>query len=98
MKYSEQIKPISYLKAHVSEIAEDACENGKTYIITQNGEAKLALMDIKEYQKLKEKLALQKIIAVSEKEIHENKLTTLEETFSELDKKTAKLKHQWNMK
>ncbi|HJY62984.1 MAG TPA: type II toxin-antitoxin system Phd/YefM family antitoxin [Ignavibacteria bacterium] len=51
MKYSEQIKPISYLKAHASEIAKDANENGKTFIITQNGYAKLAIVGIKEYER-----------------------------------------------
>ena len=51
MNYSEQIIPISYLKANASKIAKDAKENGKTYIITQNGYAKLVIIGINEYEK-----------------------------------------------
>jgi prevent-host-death family protein len=98
MKYSEQIKSISYLKAHASEIADDACENGKTYIITQNGEAKLAVLDIKEYQRIQEKLALQKLIALSEKDVSDGNVIPMKEAFEELDVKIAHLKKQWNTK
>ncbi|MBZ0204140.1 MAG: type II toxin-antitoxin system Phd/YefM family antitoxin [Ignavibacteria bacterium] len=98
MKYSKQIKPISYLKAHASEMAADAFENGNTYIITQNGKAKMALMDIKEYQKLQDKLALHKIIAISEKEISSGKTTPLNETFEELEVKISRLKSECNTK
>ncbi len=98
MKYSEQIKPISYLKAHASEIIDDAFENGNTYIITQNGEAKLALMDIKEYQKLMDKLAFHKIISIAENDIAEGRTVPMKKAFEELDIKIAQLKKQWNTK
>jgi two-component system sensor histidine kinase PilS (NtrC family) len=38
MKLSESVKPISYLKAHASEILRDVAETEGTVIITQNGE------------------------------------------------------------
>jgi hypothetical protein len=37
MKYSEAIKPISFLKAHASEVIRDVAENRKTLIITHHG-------------------------------------------------------------
>lgn len=77
---------------------EDTFENGSTYIITKNGEAKSALMDIKEYQRLQDKLAFQKIIAISEKEISEGKTMPVDRAFRELDKKIKKLKKQKNLK
>ena len=98
MKYSEQIKPISYLKAHASEIAKDAKENGKTFIITQNGKAALALMDIKEYQKLQEKLALQKIIAMSKEKVRKGKVKPLKDVINDLDKKITGLKKEWALR
>lgn len=98
MKYSEQIKPISYLKAHASKIAKDAKENGKTFIITQNGEARLAVMDIKEYQRLQEKLALQKIIALSKEKVRQGKVYSLSDAVKELNKRIITLKKQWNTK
>jgi hypothetical protein len=48
-------------------------------------------MDIKEYQKMQDKLALQKIIAISEKEISEGKTIPLDQAFKDLNKKIEKL-------
>lgn len=98
MKYSSNIKPISFLKSHASEMIEDTFENGSTYIITKNGEAKSALMDIKEYQRLQDKLTFQKIIAISEKEISEGKTLPFDRAFKELYKKIKTLKKQRNYK
>jgi len=36
MKYSSQIKPISYLKSHTAEIVKDITENREPLLITQN--------------------------------------------------------------
>ena len=65
MKPSEAIKPISYLKAHASEIVRDVSGNQKTMVITQNGEAKVILQDIRVYEQTQESLALLKILAIS---------------------------------
>jgi len=47
MKLSENIKPISYLKAHAADIIRDFGTAGQhTMVITQNGEAKAVLMDV----------------------------------------------------
>lgn len=43
MKPSEHIKPISYLKAHTSELINDISKNKSTVVITQNGEAKVVV-------------------------------------------------------
>jgi prevent-host-death family protein len=50
MKYSENIKPISFLKSHASEIIRNLNKSKKTIIITQNGEAKAVVQDIKLYE------------------------------------------------
>ena len=50
MKLSESIKPISYLKAHASEIIREVYENKKTFIITQNGYAKVVIYSLEDYE------------------------------------------------
>ncbi len=50
MKYSVQIKPISYLKSHTAEIVKDLTKSQKPLLITQNGEAKLVVMDIHSFE------------------------------------------------
>lgn len=85
MKYSSQIKPISYLKSHTAEIVRDISENREPLIITQNGEAKLVVMDVKSYEEQEETFALLKILALGNHEIDQGKFRDVEELFSELD-------------
>jgi prevent-host-death family protein len=86
MKYSEQIKPISYLKSHAAEIVKNLAETREPLVITQNGEAKLVVMDIRSYEESAETLALLKLLAMSNKDIEEGNVYSAEEVFAELDK------------
>ncbi len=84
MKFSESVRPISYLKAHASEILNGLSENKQPLIITQNGEAKAALLDIHEYEELKESLAMLKIISLSRKGVQEGKKRPFKDVFKEI--------------
>jgi prevent-host-death family protein len=81
MKLSSQIKPISYLKAHASEILRDVSSNRKTMVITQNGEAKAVLQDVKIYEEMQESLALLKMLALSTKSKNKKKVKPVESSF-----------------
>lgn len=61
MKLSSQIKPISYLKAHASEIVRNPGDQGDRLVITQNGEAKAVLQNIDSYEQTQETMAHVKI-------------------------------------
>jgi prevent-host-death family protein len=74
MKLSRQIKPISYLKAHAAEIIRGLAEQGEPLVITQNGEAKVVLQDIKSYEQTQETMALLKILALGTRQIEEGKV------------------------
>ena len=87
MKFSEDIKPISYLKTHASEVIRDVAENQKTLIITHNGEAKVIVQDVKVYEKTQEGIALLKILALSGKEIKKGKYKTLDKSFDNVRKR-----------
>ena len=69
MKYRENIKPVSFLKAHAFEIIRALSKSKKTMIITQNGEAKAVIQDIKLYEQNQETLSLLKILAQSSESI-----------------------------
>lgn len=84
---SDAIKPISYLKAHASKVIRDICENQQAMIITQNGEAKAVLQDIKMYEKTQESLAMLKILAMSSKNFQEGKVKPLQESFEDIRNK-----------
>lgn len=84
MKYSEAVKPISYFKAHAAEVVRDVVDNKKTMIITQNGEAKVVLQDVRSFEELQESLALLKILALSSKSLHEGKVKPVEKAFDDM--------------
>lgn len=86
MNLEEGIKPISYFKAHASELINDVVENQKTMVITQNGEAKVILQDIHSYEQMQESLALLKLLAISTADIKDGSITEAEEAFSNLDR------------
>ena len=84
MKLSESVKPISYLKAHASEMLRDLSNNQKTMVITQNGEAKAVLQDIKTYEEMQASLALLKLLSLSSKSKDQKKYKTIENSFSDI--------------
>ncbi len=90
MKPSESIKPISYLKAHASELIRDVSANQKTLVITQNGEAKVILQDIRVYEQTQDSLALLKILAQSSKSLKAGQFKSAKSSFSDLRKRIKK--------
>lgn len=84
---SEAIKPISYLKTHASEIIRDVSNNQKTMIITQNGDAKVILQDIKLYEQTQQSLAMLKILALSNKSLKDGKIKPITDAFQDLRKR-----------
>jgi prevent-host-death family protein len=84
MKLSESVKPISYLKAHASELIRDVSENKKTLVITHNGEAKAIVLDLTSYEQMKDSLALLKILAQSTKSKLEGHYKPVKKAFRDL--------------
>jgi prevent-host-death family protein len=74
MKLSSHVKPVSYLKAHISEIIRDLNTQQQPMIITQNGEAKAVIQDVQSYEQAQETLALLKILALGNRQIEEGKV------------------------
>jgi len=92
MKLKKAIKPISYLKAHASELISDVAENHKTLVITQNGEAKVVLQDIETYEHTQESLSLLKILAVSTAHQKAGKTKPLSKAFKDVRARIEKAK------
>jgi prevent-host-death family protein len=72
MKLSNRIKPISYLKAHAADIVRNLGDQREPLIITQNGEAKVVVQDIKSYEQTQETMALLKILALGSRQVEGN--------------------------
>jgi prevent-host-death family protein len=84
MRYSSQVKPISYLKANAAEVLKQLGEQREPLVITQNGEAKAVLQDVRSYEQTQETLALLKILALGNQEIEAGKLSPLDDVTARL--------------
>ncbi|HJQ18498.1 MAG TPA: type II toxin-antitoxin system Phd/YefM family antitoxin [Allosphingosinicella sp.] len=69
MRYSVQVKPISYLKANAAEVLLNLAERREPMIITQNGEAKAVIQDVASFEQTQETLALLKLIAIGNQDV-----------------------------
>ena len=85
----KDIKPISYLKTHASKVIRDISDNQKTMIITQNGEAKVIVQDVKVYEKTQQSLAMLKILALEKKNIKSENYKQLDDAFKDIRKRIA---------
>ena len=81
MQLSQSIKPISYVKTHAANIIRNVEETGNPLIITQNGEAKAVLMNVREYDEMRESIAMLKMLAVSSREVKEGLTRDADEVF-----------------
>jgi prevent-host-death family protein len=80
----DQIKPISYLKSHAAQIAQELADGADPLVVTQNGVARLVVMDAADYERREQTLALLKLIALGDREVESGRHVGADELFSEL--------------
>ena len=81
MRLSQDIRPISYVKANTGKVLEQVNTSGPM-VITQNGEASAVLMGVKDYDNLQESLALLKILSLGSQSMEEGKGISLSDQSS----------------
>jgi prevent-host-death family protein len=84
MRYSSQIKSVSYLKANAAEVLEELTEGRQPLVITQNGEAKAVIQDVATYEETQATLALLKILALGNQQVAQGKIRPVREVLSRL--------------
>jgi prevent-host-death family protein len=89
VRYSTQIRPISYLKANAAEVLQVLEEQRKPMIITQNGEAKAVIQDVASYEETQETLALLKILALGSHQVERGELAPIGAVAGRLRAKAA---------
>lgn len=90
MRYSSQVKPISYLKANAAEVLLHLTEQREPLVITQNGEAKAVLQDVASYEETQETMALLKILALGNQEVEAGRVKPVTDVVARLRAKRAK--------
>jgi len=84
---AECVKPISYIKSNAAAMIDFVNESHQPLIVTQNGEAKAVLTDIKSYQEMKDAFSLLKMIELSTRDFQNGDYKDSDEVFSTLRKK-----------
>jgi len=92
MKIKEDIRPISYVKAHAADILTQVNKTRRPVFVTQNGEAKAVLIDSESYENMKNALGLLKAISRGENDIKNGRIIEQHEVFSGIEKKLRKNK------
>ena len=90
MRYSTQIKPISYVKSHAAELLDRIAEEREPIVITQNGEARAVLMDVHSYEESQETMALLKILAIGEKQVEQGQTYPLSEVIAGIRRRQSR--------
>jgi prevent-host-death family protein len=94
MHIADHIKPISYLKSEAAQIVKDLTDSGEPLVITQNGEAKLVVQDVRSYEATQQTIALLKILAIGQKQIERSNHVDGDDFFAELNE----LDHQQKLR
>jgi prevent-host-death family protein len=89
VRYSTQIRSISYLKANAAEVLQVLEEQRKPMIITQNGEAKAVIQDVTSYEEIQETLALLRILALGSQQVERGEITPISQVAGRLRAKPA---------
>jgi len=77
VRYSTQIRPISYLKANAAEVLQELTDQRQPMVITQNGEAKAVIQDVASYEETQDTLALLKILALGNRQVAQGRVKPL---------------------
>ena len=89
MRFSSQVKPISYFKANAAEVLAELTVQRQPMVITQNGEAKAVLQDVASFEETQETLALLKILALGNQDVTAGKVKPVAAVVGRLRAKRA---------
>lgn len=89
MRYSAQVRPISYLKANAAEVLLDLADRREPMVITQNGEAKAVLQDVASFEQTQETLAMLKLLAIGNQDIEAGRTKSAREVIDRLRAKAS---------
>lgn len=83
----DNIKPISYFKAHAAEMLDTLRETGEPYVITQNGEAAAVLVDARVYEQMEQALHVLRLVQMGEHDVAEGKTLSVEQLQGRLEQR-----------
>jgi len=84
MNITDDIKPVTYLKAKAADLLNQINETHRPIIITQNGEPRAVLQDPKSYENMRNAIGILKLLSQGESDIRNGQTKSQEEVFNEI--------------
>lgn len=81
MATKSDIRPITQLKNNTAELVREVSEDGRPITITQNGVARVVLMDVDTFDRWRAAMALLKLLAHGEADVSRGRTVESAETF-----------------
>jgi prevent-host-death family protein len=75
------VRPITQLKNRTADLVREVTENGRPITITQNGEAKVVVMDVESYDRWRSSMALLKMLALGEADVERGRTVKQADAF-----------------
>ncbi len=89
MHLSETIVPISEAKTHTARLFNAVAEGRRPVFITQNGRARVVVVDIQTYEETRETMALLKIMVMGRQDVTARRYKPVKEVFSGIRSRIA---------
>jgi len=94
MQLHSDIKPISWLKNNAKQMVETVAETGNPMVITQNGEAKAVVMNVREYDQMQQSLAMLRMLADSTADVEAGRVRDIDEVFADAREMIAEMRNE----
>lgn len=75
------VRPITQLKNRTADLVREVTEKGRPITITQNGEAKVVVMDVESYDRWRSSMVLLKMLALGEADVERGRTVKQTEAF-----------------
>ena len=85
MNITNDIKPVTYLKARAADLLNQINETRRPVIITQNGEPRAVLQDPESYENMRNAIGLLKLISQGESDARNGKVRLQEKVFNDIE-------------
>jgi len=94
MQLHSDIKPISWLKNNAKQLIETVDTTGNPMVITQNGEAKAVVMNVREYDQMQQSLAMLRMLADSTADVEAGRVRDIDEVFADAREMIAEMRNE----
>ena len=81
MRIGDDVQAITQFKSRAAEVVREAAD-GRTVVITQNGEARAVLIGAREYDRWRQTMAMLKILAQGQADVEAGRVVSQDQAFA----------------